>query len=257
MAQTLLWSLINDQHNTAVITKENADLKKFVPRTVVRVAVTDSDNIVTEEDIEHIVNDSDRYENEKFNIMKIINDQCKVIDKLTYHFKYSSTSDNIEWEYYREKLQWILTTSIKICTFVDMTIDYIPHNTSVQRSSYKFCTVGTKCISVYNDIMKYNNKFSPCDGDHFTHHKIARDLHNLIAVLDENKNNIYQDLRLGLNTLGHVLDHVRGELSTFDLHLKNENGFDFNEFYKQTVNTIKTNNSKKPNKYNRYAKKKR
>lgn len=248
MAQTLIWSNTNDSHNEEVILKEIADLKQFVPKVATKAPIIDADeNIDTI--IESILADS--YDND--NIMTIINKQHTICSYLTAKFK-PQDSNKIEWEEYKTYLTWIYNTSIMLCAKFNLHIEHFNDNSVVQRSSYKFCTSGAKCVPVYKDIMKYNNRPCSCTGDHFVHNKIVRDLHNLFSVFDNDQSKLYQDLRLGLNTLNFVLDHIKRELSTFNFHLsKSEPSFNIDQFYKNSIaNSNESNN--RPNKYNRHKK---
>lgn len=253
MAQTLIWSNTNDSHNEAIIIKEIADLKKFIPKVATKAPIIDAN-----ENIELTINNILENDYSSDNIMTIINKQYDVGVFLISKFK-PQDSNKIIWDEYKTYLQWIYDTSVMICTQFNLTVEHFTNNDIVQRSSYKFCANGARCIPVYKDIMKYNNKNCGCTGDHFVHNKIVRDLSNLFNVLDNDQSKLYQDLRLGLNTLNFVLGHIKTELSIFNFHLsKSDSTFNINQFYKNSIansaNTTNVNN--RPNKYNRQKKKK-
>lgn len=253
MAQTLIWSNTNDSHNEAVIIREIADLKKFVPKVATKAPIIDAD-----ENVEVSINASlvDDYSSDS--IMTLINKQYAIGTFLMAKFK-PQDSNKIIWAEYKTYLQWIYDTSVMICTKFNLQVEHFTNNDVVQRSSYKFCTNGARCIPVYKDIMKYNNKLCSCTGDHFIHNKIVRDLRNLFSVLDADQSKLYQDLRLGLNTLNFVLGHIKTELSTFNFHLsKSDSTFNINQFYKNSIaNSVAANNANnRPSKYNRHKKRK-
>lgn len=245
MSQTLIWSNTNDSHNEAVIIREIEDLKQFVPKVAVKVQVIDNT-----ENIEDTVNKIIASDIENNTILTFITNQHIVITYLISKFK-PQDSNKICWKEYKPYMQWLLDTSIVICKKFNLHIEYFTDNANVQRSSYKFCTNGAKCVPVYKDIMNYNNRSCACIGDHFVHNKIVRDLTNLFSVLDVDESKLYQDLRLGLNTLNFVLGHVKAEMSTFAYHLaKSDPKFNIDQFYKTSIENS-TKMSNKPNKYNR------
>ena len=226
-------------------------MQKFVPKVATKAPIIDAGENI-EVTIEAILTDD--YTDDT--IMALINKQYTICSFLTAKFK-PQDSNKIEWSEYRTYLAWIHITSVLICNKFNLRVEPFVDNSVVQRSSYKFCTNGAKCIPVYKDVMRYNNKPCSCAGDHFVHNKIVRDLQNLFAVLDNDQSKLYQDLRLGLNTLNFVLDHIKRELSTFNFHLaKSDTTFNIDRFYKSSItNSVEASKvSNRPNKYNKHKK---
>ena len=85
MAESLIWSMMNDHRNSDVILQENVDLQNFVPK----VALEKIEVVEVVENIEEVVEKiiTDNYDNH--NALMILHDQLKVATFLVSQFKKS------------------------------------------------------------------------------------------------------------------------------------------------------------------------
>lgn len=226
MSESLIWSMMNDRRNTAVIIKENEDLKNFIPKTVMEKVPV----IEVVENIEEVVKNILECDYSAHNALMILQNQSKIASYLVSKFK-KTEPENIDWNNFRPGLQWILESSEFILEKVKLTVNTFPTD-KVYRSSYKFCISKENCNTMYNNILQTTTvKRKSCSGDHYVHNKIVQDLRCLITVMDSNVTTIFQDLRLGLNTLSFVISHMYQELNIFQTYLGNTANFNINKYY--------------------------
>lgn len=253
MSESLIWSMMNDQRNSNIILQENEDLKNFVPKVAIEKIEVNEVVENTEEVVEKII--TDNYDNHT--ALMILHDQLKIATFLVSQFK-KSEPENISWNSFRPGLKWILDTS----EFILNKVNIVPNvfaNDKVHRCSYKFCSSRENCNTLYDNVLQNSSvKKKSCSGDHYVHHKIVQDLKCLITVTDEDKSTLYQDLRVGLNTLVFVITKMYQELNIFQIYLGKSPQFNINTYYnvknlKEPRNDTRTREGRN-NKYNRYDK---
>jgi hypothetical protein len=68
-------------------------------------------------------------------------------------------------------------------------------------------------------------------ADHYVHYKLVSDITSVITILDVKTENIVNDLRICLDTINFVINHMYQELNTFNIYYNKEENFDINKYY--------------------------
>jgi len=250
--ETLIWSNMNDPRNLDIIKKENADIKNFVPKTIIDPLST-SDH---EPDYEKMYLDIINSDYKSYNLLDLIKKQSIVIIFLINKFK-SVDSDKINWLDFRPGLEWVLKSSEYICGLKNMRVS-VSQTDRVHRCSYKFCELKEKCYATFGDAFTNNKTDKPCNNDHFVHNKVVQDITCLIAVFDKTNEVTFDDLRLGLTTLDFVIQHMAYELDTICTVFKYDRDFNPLDYYKIRQNQMDKSGDEsiedKPQKYRQPSK---
>ena len=235
MEENKIWANLNDSYNLDIILIENQALKNYVPKR--EYIKKDTRKIENSQSIEDIVKEilASDYKTEK--IIQIIAKQNIVANYLLKTFR-TSKSEDIIWEKFRPGLHWILESS-KLITSKTSTITQLFKTDKIYRSSYKFCNKKDECDALYCHINKPGQStHAKCNGDHYVHNKLVSDITCLITVLDEKKDtvnsetvSISNDLRICLDTVNFVINHMYQELNNFNIYYSKEEGFDINRYY--------------------------
>jgi len=154
----------------------------------------------------------------ELNLIKLINistsDDLEIISHLLFFFK------NVKFIFSKNKLdrdQMNISTQIfkKIENIVkELSIrnkqysEYIvkKKEKDIWRNSYKFCEYGYKCKFFYN-----NN--SQCYGQHYEYYLMYSDIIELIQYMDESPVLNQEQIKISINTLTYILNHMYDELN--------------------------------------------
>lgn len=233
MEENKIWANLNDSYNLDIILVENQALKNYIPkREYVKKDTKRSDLTQSiEENINGIL--SSDYKTDK--IIQIIGKQNIIAGYLLKIFR-TSKSEDIVWSKFRPGLHWILETSKCIVTKIQIASQVFKTD-KIYRSSYKFCNKKDECEALYCHITKPDQKsHAKCTGDHYVHNKLVSDLSCLITVLDERTSAdhlipISNDLRICLDTVNFVINHMYQELNNFNIYYSKEQDFNIDKFY--------------------------
>jgi hypothetical protein len=237
MEENKIWANLNDSYNLDIIITENQSLKNYVPkREYVKKDTRKSDINQSMEEIVKEILSSDYKLN---NILQILAKQNNVGSYLIKTFR-SSRPEDIIWEKFRPGLNWILESS-KFITSKTSTFIQQFKTDKIYRSSYKFCNKKDECDALYCHITKPGQpSHAKCNGDHYVHNKLVSDLSCLIGILDTRKedgeiSSISNDLRICLDTVNFVINHMNQELNNFNIYYSKQEGFDINKFYVTSI----------------------
>ena len=185
--------------------------------------------------IEDIINVILNIDYKTDNILNILAKQNNVANYLLKTFR-TSKSEDIIWEKFRPGLIWILESSKHITTKLSIIIQQFKLD-KIYRSSYKFCNKKDDCDALYCHITKPGqSSHAKCNGDHYVHNKLVSDLSCIITVLDERKDeSISNDLRICLDTVNFVINHMFQELNNFNIYYSKQDGFNINKYYITTI----------------------
>jgi hypothetical protein len=236
MEENKIWSNLNDSYNLEIILAENKALKNYIPkRDIIKkeVIIKKESNVDTLD----IYNDILTTSYNEDNILQIIAKQNTVISYLLKIFRTTKSEDN-SWNKYRNGLVWILESS-KFIVSKSGAITQFFKTDKIYRSSYKFCNKKDECEITYCHIIKPGTQSNfICKNDHYVHNKIISDLTCLINVIDEKQNKkteysmpITNDLRICLDTLNFVINHMYQELNNYNIYYSKQEGFDINKCY--------------------------
>ena len=228
MEENKIWANLNDSYNLDIIVIENQNLKEYVPKKEIsKIELKKIEQIINIEDVIDDILKNDFLSN---NILEIICKQNSVISYLLKLFRNLKPEDII-WEKFKPGLEWIMLTS-KFLTSKSNAFIQIFKTDKIYRSSYKFCTKKDECEGLYCNLIKPKSQYSNrCNGDHYVHNKLVSDLNCLITILDDKKENILNDLRICLDTINFVINHMYQELNTFSIYHSKQNNFDINKYY--------------------------
>jgi len=240
--ETLIWNNINDSRNLEVITSEEIHIRDFVPK----IATVRHNEIIKESIPETNIQDILNIKYKEQNVYEILGHQVTVISYLSAKFR-STDCNEILWKFYRPFLQWILETSEFITCKFNIPVEEIKQSATVVRSSYKFCNLKEACNDTFGNplgssLSSEKGRFHRCQGDHFVHNKITRDLKSLISVIDiesSEQGPMSHYLRLGLTTTDFVIRHMYQELDIFNTWLKDKVDFNIDDYY--VCNKCKSN----------------
>lgn len=236
MEENKIWTNLNDSYNLEIILAENNALKNYVPKRdyVKKESVVKKEPVINIGELVNNILTSD-YKSE--NILQIVSKQNTIVSNLLKTFRTTRSEEN-NWNKYRDSLVWILESSKFIVSKVGMSVQLFKTD-KIYRSSYKFCNKKDECEITYCHIIKpgtYSN--AVCKNDHYVHNKIISDLTCLISVIDEKQsknteNNmpIINDLRICLDTLNFVINHMYQELNNYNIYYSKKENFDINKCY--------------------------
>jgi len=235
MEENKIWANLNDSYNLDIILIENQDLKNYVPkRDYIKKETKRSDNN-TNLSIEDVINGILSADFKSDNILHIIAKQNSVAGYLLKTFR-TSKSEDIIWSKFKPGLSWLLESSKHIIgkksTFIQLF-----KTDKIYRSSYKFCNKKDECDALYSHITKPGTCCNAkCNGDHFVHNKLISDLTCLITIIEERKDeSISNDLRICLDTVNFVINHMYQELNNFNIYYSKQPGFDINRYYVTSI----------------------
>jgi len=234
MEENKIWANLNDSYNLEIILKENQDLLEYIPKKE-NINPIVSKTIVNDViDQEIIVLDILKENYTILNALQILHKQNTVTAYLIKLYR-SSKSDKIIWDNFRQYLLWILETSKFIATKKNMIIQLFKTD-KIYRSSYTFCNKKDECESIYK-MSQTNSRSCKCTRDHYVHDKIVSDLTSIIYNFDLISINISNDLRVCLETLNFVMNHMYQELNNFNIYYSKQENFNINKYY--VVNNTK------------------
>lgn len=234
MEENKIWANLNDSYNLEIILKENQDLLEYIPKKENIIPIVSKTIINDVIDQEIIVLDILKENYTILNALQILNKQNTVTAYLIKLYR-SSKSDKIIWDNFRQYLLWILETSKFIATKKNMNIQLFKTD-KIYRSSYTFCNKKDECESIYK-MSQNNSKNCKCTRDHYVHDKIVSDLTSIIYNFDLISINISNDLRVCLETLNFVMNHMYQELNNFNIYYSKQANFNINKYY--VVNNIR------------------
>jgi hypothetical protein len=228
--ETNIWANLNDNYNIDVIIIENNNLKNFVPKKINKIIKTETfKQIETIEDLQNNVSQIISEDYESLNYLQIIGKQTLVSSYLIKLFRSSSNIDII-WSKYKKFLVWLNETSKFIVEKSKHALQYFKVD-KIYRSSYKFCNKKDSCENLYGFISNKSRTTSKCMADHYVHYKLVSDITSVITILDVKTENIVNDLRICLDTINFVINHMYQELNTFNIYYNKEENFDINKYY--------------------------
>lgn len=234
MEENKIWANLNDSYNLDVILIENEALKNFVPKKEI-IKPDQPKSQVQNIDMEQIINNIISQDFTNYNILDILNKQNIIASNLLKLFR-STKLDDITWNKFRPGLDWILQTS-KFLSSKSGLFAQLFKTDKIYRSSYKFCNRRDECEALYCEVIGSKSRnLSRCNGDHYVHNKLVSDLTCLIAVLDKRICDsslavISNDLRVCLDTINFVVNHMYNELNVFNIYNSQNEGFNINKYY--------------------------
>jgi len=227
MEENKIWANLNDSYNLDIILIENQNLKDYIPKDGVKENLKKAETTVNMEDI---ISDIMSKDFSSDTLLQILTKQNTVISYFLKLFR-TSKSEDISFEKFKPGLTWILETS-KFMTSKTNTFIQFFKTDKIYRSSYKFCNKKDECEALYCNVIKTNTNRTPkCNGDHYVHNKIVSDLSCLIVVLETKTDTISNDLRVCLDTINFVINHMYQELNTFAIYNSKQPNFDINKYY--------------------------
>jgi len=240
MEENKIWANLNDSYNLDIILVENQDLKNYVPKRDYIKKDTKRPDTNTNSSMEDVVNGILSADFKTDNILHVIAKQNSVAGYLLKTFR-SSKSEDIIWSKFRPGLSWLLESSKHIIGKTSTFIQLFKTD-KIYRSSYKFCNKKDECDALYSHITKPGTcSHAKCNGDHYVHNKLVSDLTCLIDVLDERKDeSISNDLRICLDTVNFVINHMYQELNNFSIYYSKQPGFDINRYYVTSISKRST-----------------
>ena len=228
MEENKIWSNLNDSYNLEIILKENQDLLEYIPKKENVIPIVSNivvNNVINQETI---VLDILKENYTILNALQILYKQNTVTAYLIKLYR-SSKSDKIIWDNFRQYLLWILETSKFIATKKNMILQLFKTD-KIYRSSYTFCNKKDECDAIYK-MSQTNSKNCKCTRDHYVHDKIVSDLTSIIYNFDLISINISNDLRVCLETLNFVINHMYQELNNFNIYYSKQENFNINKYY--------------------------
>jgi hypothetical protein len=238
MDENKIWANLNDSWNLDIILIENENIKEYVPKK--EKFKPESNKIEKNINMEEILLEIFCTDFLSCNILELISKQNTVASYLLKLFR-NSKLEEIDWEKYKPGLTWLLSSSKFIVSKSNGFVQLFK-NDKIYRSSYKFCNKKDECEALYcNFIKKTSDRVQRCNGDHYVHNKLISDLTNLITMLDIKTENISNDLRICLDTVNFVINHMYQELNTFNIYHSKQPNFDINKYYITAVPLKKKN----------------
>lgn len=233
MEESNVWANLNCKHNEKIIFTEIQALKEYIPKKENNIIKRDTiKKVETNQTNIDLIKGILEADYRDFNILHLICKQNNVANHLLKTFR-SSKSEDISWEKFRPGLLWILDTSKHIISKTSLIIHHFGTD-KIYRSSYKFCNKKEECEALYCQFInnEHRQSYAKCSGDHYVHYKLISDLTCLIKVLDErNGDMISNDLRICLDTINFVINHMYQELNNVNLYNSKQEGFDINRYY--------------------------
>ena len=227
MEENKIWANLNDSYNLDIILIENQNLKDYTPKDCIKQK---SNKVETTVNMDEIIADIMSKDFSSDTSLQILTKQNTVIAYLLKLFR-TSKSEDISFEKFKPGLTWILETSKFITSKTNAFIQFFKTD-KIYRSSYKFCNKKDECEALYCNVIKTNANRNPrCNGDHYVHNKIVSDLSCLITVLETKTDTISNDLRVCLDTINFVINHMYQELNTFAIYHSKQPNFDINKYY--------------------------
>lgn len=227
MEENKIWANLNDSYNLDIILIENQNLKDYTPKDNIKENFKKTETTVN---MEEIIADIMSKDFSSDTSLQILTKQNTVISYLLKSFR-TSKSEDISFDKFKPSLIWILETSKFITSKTNAFIQFFKTD-KIYRSSYKFCNKKDECEALYCNVIKTNANRNPrCNGDHYVHNKIVSDLSCLIAVLETKTDTISNDLRVCLDTVNFVINHMYQELNTFSIYHSKQPNFDINKYY--------------------------
>lgn len=227
MEENKIWANLNDSYNLDIILIENQNLKDYTPKDCIKQK---SNKVETTVNMDEIIADIMSKDFSSDTSLQILTKQNTVIAYLLKLFR-TSKSEEISFEKFKPGLTWILETSKFITAKTSAFIQFFKTD-KIYRSSYKFCNKKDECEALYCNVIKTNANRNPrCNGDHYVHNKIVSDLSCLITVLETKIDTISNDLRVCLDTVNFVINHMHQELNTFAIYHSKQPNFDINKYY--------------------------
>lgn len=229
MEENKIWANLNDSYNLDIILIENNNLKKYLPKVDVskinpQIKKIEQTNNLEIQSIEILNQDYTT-----LNILDILHKQNIITLYLIKLFRSNQISDLL-WDSFKPFLSWILETSKQIILKTNIPVVLFKTD-KIYRSSYKFCTKKDDCEAIYGNILKKNNnRFCKCNGDHYVHNKIVSDLTSIIHNFNTG-DLLSNDLRVCLDTMNFVINHMYQELNNFNIYYAKQANFDINKFY--------------------------
>lgn len=132
--------------------------------------------------------------------INILKNQYKLCEYLKNNYKTYDTSIKLQI------IESLLFISRTLCLKNNQKLvkHKILNNTSIPRSSYKFCINTNKCINYYH-------KNTMCNSQHFVYNKVFADIDSLKYFISNNIEST--DIIISINTLLYVIDHMVKELT--------------------------------------------
>lgn len=232
MNETLIWHKSYDAHNESLYIKDIEDIKVFKPLVKEKIVKTDNFNEIKNK-AESIIllfrenREQDNFIN--FTIYRIISDQLDVINFLTKYI--NNNSNDIVWEeiriYYEYLYQTSYFLSVKYLEKEVTFFDGIDEMERPKRSSYNECKKKVLCDFMFSE----NKNFKCfCEGDHYVHHKLSKDIDCLIKFIDL-KHNIYE-LETSNKTFYIVITNMYEHLKYFkEMKFNNRDCSELNLYY--------------------------
>lgn len=126
----------------------------------------------------------------------------------------------------KEFLNWLVTTLEwinKSCMILmnkhDQTMQFTEHNNNtIPRNSYKFCEFAHECKYYYS-------KDTRCYSQHFVYNLVGSDITHLLKFINNIKiynEHTYNEIRISVNTITYVVNHMYGELDKLKKINKNK-----------------------------------
>ena len=227
MEENKIWANLNDSYNLDIILIENQNLKDYTPKDCIKQK---SNKVETTVNMDEIIADIISKDFSADTSLQILNKQNTVIAHLLKLFR-TSKSEDISFEKFKPGLTWILETSKLITSKTNVFIQFFKTD-KIYRSSYKFCNKKDECEALYCNVIKTNSNRNPrCNGDHYVHNKLISDITCLLEILETKEDNISNDLRVCLDTVNFVINHMYQELNTFAIYHSKQPDFDIDKYY--------------------------
>lgn len=227
MEENKIWANLNDSYNLDIILIENQNLKDYTPKNNIKENLK---KVETTVNMDEIIADIMSKDFSSDTSLQILTKQNTIISYLLKSFR-TSKSEDVPFDKFKLSLTWILETSKFITSKTNTFIQFFKTD-KIYRSSYKFCNKKDECEALYCNVIKTNTNRNPrCNGDHYVHNKIVSDLSCLIAVLETKTDTISNDLRVCLDTVNFVINHMYQELNTFAIYHSKQPNFDINKYY--------------------------
>ena len=227
MEENKIWANLNDSYNLDIILIENQNIKEYIPKDIVKQNFKKVEVTVNMDDIVADILSKDFSSDTS---LQILTKQNTIASYLLKLFR-SSKSEDISFDKFKTGLNWILETSKFLTSKTNLFIQLFKTD-KIYRSSYKFCNKKDECEALYCNVIKTNANRNPrCNGDHYVHNKIVSDLSCLITVLETKTDTISNDLRVCLDTINFVINHMYQELNTFAIYHSKQPDFNINKYY--------------------------
>jgi hypothetical protein len=227
MEENKIWANLNDSYNLDIILIENQNLKDYIPKNIVKQNLKKVEITVNMDDIIADIISKDFTSDSS---LQILTKQNTVASYLLKLFR-NSKSEDISFEKFKSGLCWILDTSKYLTSKTNLFIQSFKTD-KIYRSSYKFCNKKDECEALYCNVIKTNSNRNPrCNGDHYVHNKLISDITCLLEILETKEDNISNDLRVCLDTVNFVINHMYQELNTFAIYHSKQPDFDIDKYY--------------------------